>query len=107
IAEGVRCCANVGSAAAGWIVACIAGGAVGSGGAGGAGDQLARRELREQLRADLLKALIVSHAGGRQYSGVAAIDLYAYFNSDIRPCGPNTPFYLPVLKKARYPPRPH
>src|SRR5258708_25439289 len=90
MAEGVRGCANAGPAAAGWIVACIAGGAVGSGGAGGAGDQLALRELREQMRADLLEALIVNYAGGRQYSGVAAIDLYAYLNSDIRPCGRNT-----------------
>src|SRR5258708_19348662 len=104
MAEGVRGCANAGPAAAGWIVACIAGGAVGSGGAGGAGDQLALRELREQLRADLLKALIVSHAGGRQYSGVAPIDLYAYFNSDIRRFGPNNRVDLLSVKKACYQP---
>jgi len=53
-------------------------------------DQLARSELREQLRADLLKSLVVNYAGGRQYSGGAAIDLYAYLNSDICRCGRHT-----------------
>jgi len=43
---------KAGSAAAGWIVACIAGGQSAVVVQAVAGDQLARRELREQLRAD-------------------------------------------------------
>src|ERR1019366_8582803 len=83
IAERVGRCAYAGQGAAGRIVTCTAGEAVGRGRAGVGGDQLAFGELRKQLGADLLKSLIINYAGGRLYPGAAPIDRHAHLNSDI------------------------
>ncbi len=57
----------------------------GCGADGSGGSRRTGGELRKQLRADLLKSLIICHAGAGKYPVAAAIDLYAYLNSDI--CG--------------------
>jgi len=62
IAEWVRRGASAGPLAAGWIIAGIAGGTIGSGSTGAAGDQRARGELRKQLRADLLESLVINRS---------------------------------------------
>src|SRR5262249_36294021 len=87
ITEVVQAYARTGGRAA-----CKVGGAGDSGGSrkGADGGRGAFGELRKQLSADLLKSLVVDHAGVRQHSGTARIDFNADFDSDICRCTRNT-----------------
>src|SRR6266853_4650100 len=100
VAKRVRRGTGTSPGSAGWIVAGISGGAVGSGGTAAGGDQRARGKLRKQLRANLLESLVINHSRRRQDSRAASIDLHAYSNSDIGRCRRNTRRDLRVGKEA-------
>src|SRR5215471_3534835 len=58
--------------------------------------------LREQLGAELLEALVINHAGGRQYPRAAPVDRHTHLNPDVRRRARDACRDFGIGKKAGY-----